>query len=223
MPACDDCEVHTMDCGHADHDHSHKCTCHWGKCTKTNCVDFFAVCASLYVNPFMKIYLNPIHWPEKHPLIREAIVQSSLCLEDFNLEPLKDAAAVAPVEHMVIDLGTFTVAKEHYDRVSYMTSRQARHSTLATLAGQVADKGQQNEHFFKLAVVSLAALVAKMEVTASSFDNSTVPGDVCAVLRPASKAVRQSEKEKQRISKVTIELHDCCPACTNHRPVCTLT
>jgi hypothetical protein len=193
--------------------------CHCSTCTNRRlpCKYVVAVCNSLNEDPKQPCYLNPRWMLNKHPLFSDALRNLAMSPADHGLAA-KEAVAVPSEPGAVVPVrvsygSTFSVPREHYDKISYPEDNHRRYCDLEYLSKEVVTLGKRSKHQFKLAMAALAATKARLQQSQEGGSpRSDGEADVCeapdspqtrAMLHPpASKQQRRTEKENDEALRV---------------------
>jgi hypothetical protein len=187
------------------------CSCATCVNRRLPCKYFVAVCNLRLIDPKQECYLQPQWHLRRHPLFRDALRNLSLLPADHGLSapeehaPVNDpSGAMATMPAPVTYGQTFSVPREHYDRIQFPKDMFRRHNDLNTLANEVVTLGKHNEQQFKLAMAALAATKVKLmsgrtETAQAAEETHERP----MLLPPATKVQRRSESADQETMKVS--------------------
>jgi hypothetical protein len=195
--------------------------CHCSTCTNRRlpCKYVVAVCNSLNEDPKQPCYLNPRWMLNKHPLFADALRNLAMSPADHGLVA-KEAVAVPSEPGAVVPVrvsygSTFSVPREHYDKISYPQDSHRRYCDLEFLSKEVVMLGKRSKHQFKLAMAALAATKARLQQAqeggsphadgqADASDAVALPQKRAMLQPPANKQQRRTEKENDAAMKVNV-------------------
>jgi hypothetical protein len=146
-------------------------------------------------------------------MFREALRNLSLMPADHGLvDSVVDVSARHTADdaddagsHDVVEYGnTFSVPREHYDKIQFPKDTFRRHNDLDTLAREVVELGKQSQHGFKLAMAGLVATKVKlMQGGQGAKPKSTDEVEKRGILLPPSKkSERRNEVSDKKVTAV---------------------
>jgi hypothetical protein len=191
-----------------------QCKCSTCVSKRLPCKYMVAVCNFLNEDPKKPCYVNSRWLLKKHPLFKEALRNLSLSAADHGFVPDTPAAPAeaAPPAPVVTYGSTFSVPREHYDKVEYPSDKNRQHHNLDYLAREVVTLGKGSRHQFKLAMAALAATKAKLVEARDNGGHDARPSDAgkrnsppsrTALLPPPNKVARRNEATDSEAMRVT--------------------
>jgi hypothetical protein len=186
------------------------CSCATCVNRRLPCKYFVAVCNLRLIDPKQECYLQPQWHLRHHPLFRDALRNLSLMPGDHGLStpeervPSQDPVGVRETMPAPVSYGqTFSVPREHYDKIQFPKDLFRRHNDLNTLANEIVTLGKHDEHQFKLAMAALAATKVKLMSGHKEKSKAVETTDERTMLQPpATKVQRRNESSNQETMKV---------------------